>query len=397
MDWGMIRRVCAPVFAAALAAALGAQAPAPGPAPLPPPAAPPAAAAPPVAPPNANPVCVRLEATLANLERSDGDAARAEQIRRYEEAAERQQQELDRITGQAQQMGCSRSSFFLFGGGQPPQCDRLNNQMQNMRANLDRIQVGLQQLQGSRTGSDAQRRQILGQLAQNNCGAQYRTAAAPPPGPGGLFDSLFGNNAPPGTPDPTTAPPSGTFRTVCVRTCDGFYFPVSYATAASKFPEDERVCQRMCPGSEVALYSYRNPGEDMTQAVSTNGRRYSELPTAFKYRQEFNSACTCRGTGQNWSDALKQDDTIQRGDLVVNEENARTLSQPKQEPPAKNAKQTKGGKGEPKAPPAQPAPAEASAPPADTPPPPAAAETVGPDGKRKVRTVGPPMVASPAR
>ncbi|MGA9083760.1 MAG: DUF2865 domain-containing protein, partial [Pseudolabrys sp.] len=22
----------------------------------------------------------------------------------------------------------------------------------------------------------------------------------------------------------------GTFRTVCVRTCDGFYFPISYST-----------------------------------------------------------------------------------------------------------------------------------------------------------------------
>jgi Protein of unknown function (DUF2865) len=390
MASGIIQRFGAPAFAAALATALGAQAPAP---PAVPPLAAPAAAVPPAPAPNANPACVRLEASLANLERTNGEAARAEQLRRYEEAAERQQQELDRMTAQAQRAGCTGPSFFLFGGGQPPQCDRLNNQIQNMRANLDRIQVGLQQLQGSRTGSDAQRRQILGQLAQNNCGPQYRTAAAPPPASGGLFDSLFGNNSPPAAPDATT-PQSGTFRTVCVRTCDGFYFPVSYATVPSKFSEDERVCQRMCPGSEVALYSYRNPGEDMAHAVSTNGRRYSELPTAFKYRQEFNAACTCRGNGQNWSDALKQDDTIQRGDVVVNEENARALSQPKQEPPAKNAKQnTRAGKGEPKAPPK---PAETAAP-APEPAPPATQTEAPPNGKRTVRTVGPPMVATPSR
>ena len=392
---GFMRRFGAPVFAACLAIGVSAQAPAPPPAALPPP--PPAGpTATPAAPaPNANPVCVRLEATLANLDRSNGEAARAEQIKRYEEAAERQQQELDNATAQAQRAGCSRSGFFLFGGGQPPQCDRLNNQIQNMRANLDRIQVGLQQLQGSRTGSDAQRRQILGQLAQNNCGPQYRTAAAPPPGGGGLFDSLFGNNAPPAAPDPASASQGGTFRTVCVRTCDGFYFPVSYATVPGKFPEDERVCQRMCPAAEVALYSYRNPGEDMTQAVSSSGRRYSELPTAFKYRQEFNAACTCKGAGQNWSDALKQDDTIQRGDVVVNEENAKTLSQPKPEPPPKNTKQTRAGKGEPKG---APAPAAQAAPPAETPPaPPAESEAAPADGKRTVRTVGPPMVAAPSR
>jgi len=372
-----------------LAVAVGAQAPAPAPSPLPPPPAPPAAA------PNANPVCVRLEASLVNLERTSGDAARAEQIKRYEEAAERQQQELDRITEQAQRAGCSRPSFFLFGGGQPPQCDRLNNQIQNMRANLDRIQVGLQQLQGSRTGSDAQRRQLLGQLAQNNCGPQYRTAAAPPPASGGLFDSLFGNNNPPSTPESPAGAQNGTFRTVCVRTCDGFYFPVSYATSPARFPDDERVCKRMCPAAEVALYSYRNPGEDMAQAVSASGSRYSELPTAFKYRQEFNPSCTCKGTGQNWSDALKQDDTIQRGDVVVNEENSKTLSQPKPEPPAKNVKQnTRAGKNDPKPPPPA---AEAAAPAPEAPAPPAQTETPPANGKRAVRTVGPPMVAAPSR
>jgi hypothetical protein len=382
---GLIRRL-GPAFFVFAAVSAGAQTLAP----------PPPAAAPPQ---NANPACVRLEGVLANLDRTSGEAARAEQVRRFEEAAQRQQQELDRVTAQAQKMGCTGSGFFLFGGGQPPQCDRLNNQMQSMRANLDRINVGQQQLEGNRVGSDIQRRQVVAQLAQNNCGPQYRVAAAPP-SRGGLFDTLFGNNnntnngnnddSNPNPADANAPPQAGTFRTVCVRTCDGFYFPISYATSPGRFADDERICQRMCPAAEVKLYSYRNPGEDMAQAVAADGRRYSELPTAFRYRQEFNAACSCKQAGQTWADAVKSsDDPVERGDIVVTPEKAKLLSQPQAVPPVKNAKQ----KADPKTkgtvtattppPPADPAPPPApvaDAPPADAPP---------TDGKKTVRIVGP--------
>jgi hypothetical protein len=57
----------------------------------------------------------------------------------------------------------------------------------------------------------------------------------------------------------------------------------------------------MCPAAEVQLYTYRNPGEEITQAVSLNGHAYSDLPTAFSYRKEVNRACSCRRAGQTWS------------------------------------------------------------------------------------------------
>src|SRR4029078_213069 len=89
-----------------------------------------------------------------------------------------------------------------------------------------------------------------------------------------------------------------TFRTVCVRTCDGFYFPISYATSSDRFRDDEQTCQRMCPGSGLSLYTYHNPGEEMGQAVSLNGRPYTELPTAFSYRKALTPACSCRKPGE---------------------------------------------------------------------------------------------------
>ena len=74
---------------------------------------------------------------------------------------------------------------------------------------------------------------------------------------------------------------------------------------------------------------------------------YRDLPTAFRYRQGVDPACSCRRPGQSWADALGRDLTVERGDIIVTDERAKALAQPKQEPPAKQTKQdarkTKGG------------------------------------------------------
>jgi hypothetical protein len=355
-----------------------------------------------------NQACGRLEAQLAALDRGAGDPARSEQIRRYEEALQNQQTELDRTVTQARRTGCEGSGFFLFGRSQPPQCDDLNTRIQRMRSNLDRLNADLQQLQSSRTPVEGQRRQILMALGQYDCGPQYRAAAAPPR-QRGFFETLFGGgggggSAPFGSGDLTPSDQSSTYRTICVRTCDGFYFPVSYATSQAKFRDDEQACQRMCPASEVVLFSYRNPGEDVAQAVSISGQPYTSLPNAFKYRQEFNAACSCKRPGESWAEALKHldDTTVEQGDIIVTEETAKALSQPKPDPATKAAKQTtRAPKADAKAQAAPPPEASAAATPAPvssaplpdaTQPAPADPAPAEP-GKRAIRTVGPPFVA----
>src|SRR5262249_47893821 len=52
---------------------------------------------------------------------------------------------------------------------------------------------------------------------------------------------------------------AGTYRTLCVRLCDGFYFPIGFATTNGKFAEDARQCERLCP-SRSRLFAYRHPG-----------------------------------------------------------------------------------------------------------------------------------------
>jgi hypothetical protein len=295
----------------------------PGP---PPSQAPPAQGAPPV-----NPVCPRLEAQLSTIDHGgSGDPARDEQVHRYQDAAARQQGELDRVTSQARRMGCDSSGFFSLFNGQSAQCGPVNNQIQQMRANLDQITTNLERLRGGGFGDadrDNQRRSVLMALAQNNCGPQYAAALR---GQGNFLDNLFGNNNP-GPPAGDFGPQSGTYRTVCVRSCDGAYFPISFATVPARFPDDEKTCKSLCPAAEATLFAYRNPGEDMSQAVSINGQPYSSLPNAFHYRQEFNPSCSCKAAGQTWADALKTiDDTTaaqQQGDIIVTEESAKKMSQ----------------------------------------------------------------------
>src|ERR1700716_4072455 len=312
-----------------------------------------------------NPICPRRKAQWATIDRGgSNDPAKDEQIRRYQEAAAKQQSELDRVTSQAKRMGCDSSGFFSLFSGQSAQCGPVNNQIQQMRANLEQITTSLERLRGGGLGGadrENQRRSVLLALAQNNCGPQYANAAR---GPGNFLESLFGNNNnSPGAPGADLGPQSGTFRTVCVRTCDGGYFPISFATVPARFPDDEKTCKALCPAAEATLFTYRNPGEDINRAVSINGPPYASSPNAFRFRQEFNPSCGCKAVGQTWSDALKSIDdkatSEQQGDIIVTEESAKKMARP---PAAKTAPVAakKGAV-------ATPAPAPAAAPAPDAP------------------------------
>src|SRR5580693_7666560 len=343
--------------------------------------------------PASNPACVRLESQLAAVNAGSTDPTRADQVKRAEDAVAKQQADLDRTLAQAHKQGCQGQGFLSLFSSLVPQCGPINSQIQQMRGNLDRATTDLEQLKSGTGSQDSQRRALIGQLAQNNCGAQY-TAAANEAGPTSFFDKLFGGGGGGGAGGGTILNPggdglpAGTFRTVCVRTCDGYYFPISYSTVSSRFADDERSCQRLCPAAEVALYSFHNPGEDIEQAVSSSGQLYTALPNAFHYRKEFTAACSCRKPGQSWGEALKDADdstTLQGGDIVVTDQTAKTLSQ---------APQPKPVKGAPAAAAAQPAAGTAT--PVTTPAPtPASAQPASNSdpAKKPVRTVGPPFVS----
>jgi len=320
-----------------------------------------------------NPACQRLEAQLASLDRGNNDPARADQIRRAEDAVNRQQFEVDRLVAQSRRSGCESSGFFSIFSNAPPQCGGLSRQIDQQRNALERLQNQLEQLSGGTTERASQRQSLLIALGNNGCGAQYRSAALQGQ-QGGFFDRLFSGNGGMFSGQPGAM--GGSFRTICVRSCDGFYFPISYATTSDRFRDDDQTCQRMCPAAEVSLYTYHNPGEEVAQAVSLSGRLYTELPAAFSYRKALNPACSCRRPGESWAEALKvngTDDTVAPGDVIVTEQNAKQLSQPRIGADGKPIRPDPRAKT-----PAAPQPAPIAEAPGETDP-----------AKRTVRTVGP--------
>ena len=334
-----------------------------------------------------NPICQRLVGQLSAIDGGGGDSAKAEQVRRYEEAQGRQQSELERVQEQARRQGCDSSGFFSLFSGQSPQCGPLNTRIQQMRANLDQITTNLERLRGGGFGGserENQRRSVLMALAQNNCGPQY-AGMLRNSGGGGFLENLFGGNSPP-PPSGDYGAPSSTFRTVCVRSCDGYYFPISFATVQSRFADDERTCKALCPAADATLYSFRNPGEDINQAVSINGQPYPQSPNAFRYRQSFDKACSCKAAGQTWSDALKNIDekasAAQQGDIIVTDESSKKMSQPARVPAA--AQKKAGSVAIPAN--AQPLPTGAA---------PAPAADAPSSGDKPIRSVGPTFI--PAR
>jgi Protein of unknown function (DUF2865) len=299
-----------------------------------------------------NPACQRLEAQLGSLDRGNADPARAGQIRASEDAVNRQQFEVDRLVAEARRMGCGNVGFFSIFINPPRQCGPLNHNIEGQRDILGRMQNQLERLQGGTAERASQRQSLLIALADNGCGQQYR-AAARNGEQGGFFDRLFGGGG--NYSQQPGGAMGGTFRTVCVRTCDGYYFPISFETSPERFREDEQTCQHMCPAAEVSLYTYHNPGEDMSQAVSLNGRLYTELPAAFQYRKALSPSCSCRAPGESWYEALKStgaDSTVAPGDVVIPDRNGKAAPPQAGASPAKtgetpNAASTAEAPGEP--------------------------------------------------
>jgi hypothetical protein len=278
-------------------------------------------------------ICMQLESQLAAV---DQQGVSPQQVRRAEDSINRQRYELDRSIAYSRSLGCGRT--FLFGPAPSPECREVDARIAQQRANLDKLMLDLQRARGGDPNREARRGQLLSALAQNQCGPQYRNVPQREARrPGGIFGLLFGGGG--GQEEQLVEPPvpyeqqqrAPTFRTVCVRMCDGFFFPVSFATTPAKFGQDEDMCQKTCPGTPAQLFTYNNPGGDIKQAENMNGQPYAGLENAFRYQREFVKDCSCKPANQSWVQALSgvEDHTIRRGDIVVDEDRARQMSVPK--------------------------------------------------------------------
>ena len=104
---------------------------------------------------------------------------------------------------------------------------------------------------------------------------------------------------------------SGGSQAFCVRSCDGRYFPISATGNQSKAAS----CNSFCPASETRVVY----GSNIDNAVTENGKPYSELPNAFRYRNELVAGCSCNGKSQTGLASVKIEDdpTLRKGDIVA--------------------------------------------------------------------------------
>ncbi len=103
----------------------------------------------------------------------------------------------------------------------------------------------------------------------------------------------------------------------CVRTCDGYFFPIGHA-AGSSHAALEAACGKVCPASATQVFTARAGSDGITDAAARNGAPYARLKTAFAYRKSFDPGCGCTANGTGMAAVLINDDrTLRAGDLVM--------------------------------------------------------------------------------
>jgi len=190
----------------------------------------------------------------------------------------------------------------------PLQCRTLARQILQQRDQVQRMSQSL----ANGNAVSQQREQVLQQIARFGCNQQgarpsyYGNTDRPRnflddlfgggPDQGGYYGDNGGNYPGQEVEDPYADQQTGngTIRTVCVRLSDGYYWPVSYSTVSDYIPQDAQTCEAQCPGHQVDLYFYNNPGQEPEQMINQEGQAYTALRTAFAYRKQFNAADSCK-------------------------------------------------------------------------------------------------------
>ena len=294
------------------------------------------------------------------LERQLASAGSAGNGSRYARAAAAQGEQIQIARQQARSAGCGGGFLGLFAAAERPRsCNRIMRTISRMEANRNALLRKSGALQGG--GFAGSRRAILASLELNNCsGERVTKVKANRTLPGALdrdngartslYDQIFEDAPAPkarkdkksvqkvaknnetaqrGSGSYVPLGSSGTVRTLCVRTCDGFYFPVSFSTTKDRFSKDTAACAALCPGAEAKLYYHSIPDEEPEQMVDLTGKTYLSSPNAFKYRvngARSTPGCTCqaapdeamskpdsRGTGCRRGEKVKESQKVAAG------------------------------------------------------------------------------------
>lgn len=215
-----------------------------------------------------------------------------------EQQLEQLRREQKKLEIEAQRRECYEE-FFIFGRSlrRTRACIQLDGDIERMRRDI----ANLRQQRESLTNNQRRRlrrEDLVAELARNGCGENYQREYNARRRSNSFFslwedeDSSYDRGYA-NAPSDQTALPFASYRTMCVRLCDGYYFPISFSTLGSRFGEDEAKCRDQC-AAPAELYVYKNPGEDVEQMVSLSGEPYNNLQNAWRHRKIYIKGCSCK-------------------------------------------------------------------------------------------------------
>jgi hypothetical protein len=183
--------------------------------------------------------CSWLQSQYANALRQGGGALDAGRRLAQAQAA-------------AERMNCSGGFLFFFGPGPAPGCGAVMANIRRLQADLGRGSFG-----GGSFQPDLQ--SLRDELRYNGCSVPEASY--------------------------------GRARTICVRACDGYYFPINSSSPRSRWKVDAEACQSMYGAADQAELYISNADGDVADAKSLTGKRYGDQPFAFNYRVTHSEAC----------------------------------------------------------------------------------------------------------
>ena len=216
------------------------------------------------------PACRQMRSELASL---DGGGRRAGGL------AERQSAEVTRLETYYRDIGCEGGGVGFFG--QPRECSAIGNRLSQLR-NL-RVQLDAHRSHAS-NDNDRRRADLKAAIARDCPSARDEQQIALTRSQKSWRKAGWGG------------------QLVCVRTCDGFFFPLSTSPAGGNTAAE--LCQASCPNAETVVYRMPFAG-DIEEAVSERGKPYVQLANASRYKKELVSSCGCKGKDQTWAQALR--------------------------------------------------------------------------------------------
>lgn len=242
------------------------------------------------------------ESLHAELQTASASKSTSKKIKRYSTAIKQQTKMLAKLEGDLRRYSCSSDNA-------DQACEKLETVKDKMQANLDKLTAARKNLNPQTSKLTVE--QINARLEAFNCTDSKIINASTDPKPAAPANNgrelgngvrILGESG--GRKPrqrvvtlPNSARNIGQYRTMCVRSCDGFFFPISSNTSPSSFERDELACQLMCPGTETNLFFHRSRDQESEDMISyRGGQAYTNQPYAFSYRTTSgprSEACSC--------------------------------------------------------------------------------------------------------